>query len=341
VAAVTVVAGVLATDAVGLSLRDPDHVAALYLALVGLGVAGMVGLDILIRAGARLGRPLPSRAALRRTRRERWTLRRTVTVGSALVAFYLTYMAYRNLKSVVPLLRPGDLFDRQLSDLDRVLFAGHDPAELLHAVLGTGFSSQVLSSAYVAFIVFLPLTIGVALVFARDLRVGLLYTTAQSINWVLGAVTYLLVPALGPIYSEPAAFARLPYSEVTYLQGVLLDQRLEFLRDPASSTPQSIAAFASLHIAMSFTAALTAQVLKVGRRLRVALWIWFAVTCANTIYLGWHYVLDDLAGLLLGASALVLASVLTGIDPRSVRRRPAVADAELVFAPERPLARRA
>lgn len=288
VAAVTVAAGVLETDAVGLPLRDPDHVAALYLALVGFGVAGMIGLDILIRSGARPGRGLPSRATLQRTRRERWTLRRTAVVGSALVAFYLTYMAYRNLKSVVPLLRPGDLFDRQLAGLDRELFAGNDPAELLQAVLGTGVSSQVLSGAYVAFIVFLPLTIGVALVFARDLRVGLLYTSAQSINWVLGAASYLLVPSLGPVYSSPATFARLPHSEVTHLQNVLLDQRLDFLRNPASSTPQSIAAFASLHVSMSFTAALAAQVLGARRRLRIALWSWFVVTCTGTIYLGWH-----------------------------------------------------
>ena len=337
-AVLTIVAGALATGAVGLPLRDPDHVAALYLALVGSGVAGMIGLDILLRAGARPGRRLPSRAALQRARRERWTLRRTATVASALIGFYLTYMAYRNLKSVVPLLRPGDLFDRQLAVLDRELFAGRDPAELLHAVLGTGWSAQVLSSAYVAFIVFLPLTIGLALVFARDLRVGLLYTTAQSINWVLGAASYLLVPAVGPIYFAPAAFTDLPYSEVTRLQGVLLDQRLDFLRDPASNTPQSIAAFASLHIAMSFTAALTAQMVGAGRRLRIALWVWFVVTCAGTIYLGWHYVLDDLAGVLLGASALALASLMTGIDPRTARlgRKKSVDDGPAVHGATAP-----
>ena len=39
-----------------------------------------------------------------------------ITVGTALVSFYATYFAYRNLKSVVPLLRPDELFDRQLAD---------------------------------------------------------------------------------------------------------------------------------------------------------------------------------------------------------------------------------
>jgi membrane-associated phospholipid phosphatase len=321
VAAVTVVAGLLATQAVGLPLRDPDHVAALYLALVGFGVVMLVGVDIVVRAGARMGSFPPSRAAMRRVRRDRWTLERAVAVGIALASFYISYMAYRNLKSVVPLLRPGELFDRQLAEVDRGLFGGNDPATLLHGLLGTGIPTHALSAAYVAFIVFLPLTIGLALVFSRDLGAGLFYTTAQSINWVLGAASYFLLPALGPIYADPGSFAGLPPSEVTRLQGVLLDQRVAFLGDPAGSTPQAIAAFASLHISMSFTAAVAAHLVGLGRRLKVALWIWFAVTTIGTIYLGWHYVVDDLAGVVLGAMALVLASKLTGIDLRTARQR--------------------
>ena len=323
VAAGSVGAALLATHAVELPLRDPDHVAALYLGLVGLGMVGLVGLDILLRAGRGPGSFPPSRAAMRRVRRERWTLRRGVAVGIALVGFYVTYLAYRNLKSVVPLLRPGDLFDRELADLDRSLFAGHDPAALLHSLLGTGAQTHILSAAYVAFIVFLPLTIGLALVFSRSLQAGLFYTTAQSINWMLGIGSYFLLPSLGPIYAEPGAFANLPVSEVTNLQGILLDQRLEFLRDPATGTPQSIAGFASLHISMSFTAALAAHLLGLGRRVKIGLWIWFAVTIANTIYLGWHYVLDDVGGVILGAMALILAAALSGVDLRTARQPPA------------------
>jgi membrane-associated phospholipid phosphatase len=321
VAAVTVLAALPATHAVGLPLRDPDHVAALYLALVGFGVLMLVGLDILLRAARSTGSFPPSRAALRRVRRERWTLGRGVAVGSALLGFYVTYMAYRNLKSVVPLLRPGELFDRELAELDRSMFGGRDPGALLHDLLGTGLQTHFLSAAYVAFIVFLPLTIGLALVFARDLQAGLFYTTAQSINWLLGAGSYFLLPSLGPVFADPGAWVRLPASEVTRLQEILLDQRLEFLRDPATATPQSIAGFASLHISMSFTAAVAAHLLGLGRRLKIALWIWFAVTTASTIYLGWHYVLDDIAGVVLGAMALALAAALSGVDLRTARQK--------------------
>ena len=246
---------------------------------------------------------------------------RAVAVGSALVSFYVTYLAYRNLKAIVPLLRPGDIFDRQLADLDRSMFGGHDPAALLHSALGIGIPTHVLSTAYAAFIVFLPLSLAVALVFSRDLRASLFYASALSVNWVLGAVSYFLLPSLGPIYFEPAAFAELPHSEVTRLQDILLDQRVEFLLHPATATPQSIAAFASLHISMSLTAALAAHLLGLGRRLTIGLWIWFTLTTLATVYLGWHYVLDDFGGLLIAAGALALARALTGIDPRVVRRQ--------------------
>jgi membrane-associated phospholipid phosphatase len=236
-------------------------------------------------------------------------------VAGALVSFYVTYMAYRNLKAIVPLLRPGDLFDRQLADLDRTLFGGNDPAALLHGTLGVGIPTHVLSTAYAAFIVFLPLSLAVALVFSPDLRAALFYATALSINWVLGAVSYFTLPSLGPIYFEPSAFGHLPHSEVTRLQDMLLDQRVAFLIHPATATPQSIAAFASLHISMSLTAALAAHILGFGRRLKIGLWIWFALTTLATVYLGWHYVLDDLGGLLIGVVALALARALTGIQP--------------------------
>jgi membrane-associated phospholipid phosphatase/uncharacterized integral membrane protein len=321
VALVILVVALVCTREVGLPVRDPDHVAALYLGLVGLGVAMLVGLDILIRAAHNAGAFPPPRAELARVRRERWTRARCVAAGSALVGFYVSYMAYRNLKSIVPLLRPDANFDRQLADFDRGMFAGHDPAALLHDLLGTGVTTHVLSAAYVAFIVFLPLTIGASLVFSRDLRSGLFYTTAQSINWLLGAGSYFLLPSLGPIYHEPAAFAHLPASEVTRLQGVLLDQRVAFLQDPAGSTPQAIAAFVSLHISMSFTAAVAAHLFGAGRRLKIALWTWLAVTTVGTVYLGWHYFVDDIAGVALGAVALALAGALSGIDLRGLRQR--------------------
>jgi hypothetical protein len=321
VAVLTLIAALAATEEAGVSFRDPDNVAAGYLALVGASVFLLVGVDVWVRAARREGTWRASRSVMAAVRRERWTRWRGGAVAAALLSFYVTYLAYRNLKGVIPMLRPGELFDRELADVDRALFLGNDPATLLHDALGTGLMTHALSGIYAAFIVFLPLSLAVALVFARDLQTTLFFATALSINWVLGAASYFIWPALGPIYANAELFERLPHSEVTRLQQMLLDDRIAWLRDPTDATPQAIAAFASLHIAMSFTALLAAHILDLGRRMKIALWVWFFFTVVGTIYLGWHYVVDDIAGLFIGAAALGLAKLMTGFDVRAARRR--------------------
>ena len=320
VAVVSMVAALFVTGAAGIPLRDPDHVAGRRLAmLVGL-VGFLVFLDVFVRASRRTEGLLPSRALIGQVRRERWTRHRAIAVGTALFSFYVSYFAYRNMKSVVPLLRPHELFDRQLADWDRALFGGNDPAALLHALLGTGAATHALSGAYLLLFVFIPVTLAAALVFSPNLQAGLFYAAAQSLNWLLGAASYFLLPSLGPVYAYPAAFANLPVTDASKLQELLLDQRIEFLRDPAVGTAQSIAAFASLHVSIFFTGALAAHIFGLGRRLQIGAWVLVALTTTSTIYLGWHYVVDDLGGMVLGAMAIGLARALTGFDMS--RRRP-------------------
>lgn len=318
VALVTVIFALVATERAGVGFGDPDHVGARRLAMVWALAAALVLVDILVRAARRTGRIKPSLTALRQVRRERWTRHRAIAVTGALVGFYVTYVAYRNLKSVVPLLRPGELYDSELAYVDRIVFGlGTDPAEILHAVLGTGVSTQVLSSVYVAFVVLLPLSLAFALVFSPNLRAALFFATALAINWTLGAVSYLLLPARGPIYYVPGDFAKLADSQASHLQGLLLDERREFLANPlAAGAGQNIAAFASLHCSLLFTAALAAHLLGLGRTLRIALWVLFAVSAVATVHLGWHYVIDDLAGVAIALLALGIACYLTGFDGR-------------------------
>jgi uncharacterized membrane protein len=314
------VAALIATDAADVRFRDPDNVAAVYFVLVACAAALLVGLDVAIRAARMAGTRRPSRFLRREVRRARWTWQRMAAAGCALLSFYVSYLAYRNLKGLLPILRPGDLFDRELASVDRALFGGHDPAALLHSLLGVGtIPTHLLAWLYAAFIVFLPLSLAVALVFSPDLSTSLFFATALSLNWLIGIASYFVLPSLGPAFADPEAFAALPHSQVTNLQQMLLDDRSGFLRNTETGTPQAIAAFASLHVAMSFTAAVVAQRLRLNRRLRVALWTWLVLTVVTTIYHGWHYVVDDVAGLLIGLISLAVAQLMTGYDFRRTR----------------------
>ncbi|MBA0124281.1 phosphatase PAP2 family protein [Haloechinothrix sp. YIM 98757] len=322
VALLTLAAALVATQVADVPLRDPDGVASRRLVFVVGLVLGLVALDVVVRASLRSATRRPTRAAMRAVLRQRWSWNRSVVVGVALVSFYVTYLGYRNIKSVVPLLRPGDLFDDELAELDRVLFAGHDPFTLLHSLLGTGPQSHFLSLVYLFFLVFVPLSLACALVFSRNLRGGLFFTTALSINWPLGAAGYVLLPALGPVYATPVAFAHLPGSHASDLQNALLDERITFLHNPqVDGAAQAIAAFPSLHISILFTVAVAAHLLGLARNVRIALWALLVASSASTIYLGWHYVVDGIAGVAIGLAALAVARLLTGFVVHTTSRR--------------------
>lgn len=336
VAVVALLLALVATRVAGVTFRDWEHAVAWRLTQMLCALALLVALDIVVRAAGRSRRLIPSWAAIRNVRRERWTPRRLVAVGGAVVSFYVTYLAYRNVKSAVPLLRPGDLFDGQLTELERGLFGGNDPAALLHSLLGTSVSAEALALVYMAFFYFVMISLLFALVFSPLPKGGIFYVTALSINWALGAASYLLLPARGPIYATPSTFADLPATGVTHLQDVLLRQRTEFLREPmAADAHQGIAAFGSLHTSIVFTAAVAAHMLGLGRALRIGLWALFGLTSIATVYWGWHYVVDDLAGVVIALVALALARGLTGFEPRTawrgirsrpgLKRRPAAA----------------
>ena len=306
----------------GLSVRDTDKMlSARSAGLIG-AVAFFVALDLVPRAIMRRGR---FDLALVAVARERWNRRRFAAVGLGLLSFYVTYLSYRNLKGFLPFLTDQD-YDPDLLSLDRSFFFGHDPGPLLHSLLGTGFAAHLLSTVYLFFLAFVPISLGAALIASANPIPGLWYVTALGLNWTLGIASYLIIPSLGPIFVAPDLYSTLPETGTSALQQALIYERHDAL---AGGGAQSIAAFASLHVSVVFTAALIAQLLKVNRVLRYALWAFLALTLVATLYFGWHYVVDDIAGFGIGAIAVLLAGIATGhLRPAvPVRWRPVIPNA--------------
>jgi hypothetical protein len=301
-----------------LPIRDPDaRYVGSPIALIGLIAAIFLIFDLVPRTWRTVRRSgEPVGATLWSVFRERWLGGRGVIVLVCLVSFYVTYLSYRNLKSYIPFVTDGN-HDLALLGFERDVFFGADPAQLLHTLLGTGLAAYVLSFVYLAFLTFVPVSLGASLIWAKRLGPGLWYVTSLAITWLLGALSYYLIPALGPYYIRPGLFADLPQTGVFSLQQKLLEHRTEVLADPAATNAvQSIAAFASLHIAVVFVAALIAHLVGAPRFLRIGLWTFLGLTAVATVYFGWHYVVDDIAGVAIGGFAVWAGARLTGSDWR-------------------------
>lgn len=307
---------VVTAGIVGLPIRDPDGFLGPSYVRLPLVALVFVAADVVPRALLRRPAPRELPGMLFRVLRERWSGPRLGVTAAGLAVFYLAYVTYRNFKSFLPFLQERRE-DPLLLDSDLWLVGGQYPGDILHALLGTGISAAVLSAVYMSYMIFVPLSLAAALIWFDNLSLGAWYVTALSFNWLLGAVSYYALPSLGPIYVHPEVFADLPDTAVAGLQGALWRNRIEVLADPhATHDVHGIAAFASLHVSVVFTAALVAQLARLPKLLCWSLWVFVAFTSVATVYFGWHYIVDVPAGFLIGALSVWLAASAVRRIPR-------------------------
>ena len=115
----------------------------------------------------------------------------------------------------------------------------------------------------------------------------------------------IAVPTWGPCFYRPELFSGLPLTEVRKLMDDLWRDKLFVERQPFSEQGIFlISGFPSLHIAVVVFGSLSLG--KVSFTLAARSWGFTAITAVATLYFGWHYVLDDIGGFLLGAGIFCL-----------------------------------
>lgn len=318
-AAAVGITAIWASQAYGVPMRDPDgflgpayiRLPLISLAFFAIGIVPMA----LRRSGVKhFG------TGVRTIIRDEWTWSRFVHVLVGLVTFYVSYVSYRNLKSLLPVIRPRANFDNLLSRLDYWLMFGHYPSQLLHSLLGTGFVAQILATVYVTYLMAIPITLGAILVLHRKQRIGAWYSTALSLNWILGAISYYILPTQGPAFFAPQLFADLPTTAASELQQSLFNSAVASQNDPSRYT-YGIAGFASLHVSVSLMAVLFFYRAGFAKWIRRTALVFFVLTTTATLYFGWHYIADDVAGAAIGWFSVALAGWATGHGFWRRRRR--------------------
>jgi membrane-associated phospholipid phosphatase len=298
----------------GYPLRDPDGFLGPAWVRMPMLLLFAFAVDIvprsLWRSRGMPGRLLPE---ARELVREHWTRDRVQLVVIGLICFYLTYVSYRNLKNFLPFVRPIGNNDYTLHRFDRTLLFGHDPALVLHQILGTGMSAHFLSWIYLIFLPMVPVSVAIWLVWSRNVSFGYWFVTADCLAWTLGTASYYILPTLGPNFFFPWLYLSLDHTGVTALQDALYYGRQNIIHvNPFSDGVQSVAGFASLHVGITLMMALVAQYTFRSRLLRAALWGYVVLVAISTTYFGWHYIADDLAGVLIAVLSFYIAARATG-----------------------------
>ena len=92
-----------------------------------------------------------------------------------------------------------------------------------------------------------------------------------------------------------------------------MGQRPLVLADPSGTDAlHGIAGFASLHVSVVATALFFAIRAGMATSVRAAAWLYLLLTALATIYFGWHYLLDDVAGLVIAWVSVVIGAWATG-----------------------------
>jgi hypothetical protein len=304
---------VVAAVAVDKRLADPDGFLGPSWLRLPMLVGGAFLADLLPRTlwQSRM-HPRLMPAIFRLRVRTHWTRERMTLVVLGVVCFYLTYVSYRNLKSFLPFVLNDTTYDRELHLLDRALLFGHDPGVLMHDVLGTGFMAFFLSYVYLWFLPLVPLALTAWLVWSRNLSFGYWFATSQCIAWSLGTLSYYALPTLGPGLEYPSPYFNLADTPTSALMESLSNTRHQVMIVGVEGVVQSIAGFASLHCAITLLVALMVQFTLRSRVLKIVFWTNFAITVVATIYFGWHYLADDIAGIMIALISFYVGGVASG-----------------------------
>jgi hypothetical protein len=319
-------AAIIVSLVTGKALVDPE---GSFLGPTWMRLPLLLGGAILLDLAPRtlwLSRFKPSRmrAIFRDRLRTHWTRERLTLVAIGVVAFYIIYVSYRNLKSALPAMIHAQ-YDHELHLIDRALFFGHEPGAVLQDVFGTHVLAFLFSYVYLWFLPLVPIAVTAWIVWSRNLGYGYWFVTSQGLAWTLGTISYYMLPTIGPGLQYPFVYTPLTHTPTTDLMDSLVNARHTALWDTQAGTAQTVAGFASLHTAITLLVALMVQYTLTNKWIKIAFWVNFVITVCATLYFGWHYVSDDLAGVLIALASFYFGGLASGQKfdrPSRVRRRP-------------------
>lgn len=217
------------------------------------------------------------------------------------------------LKAAMPF-SVGFQADQLLADADAWLFFGTDPWRIVQWLPPT-----LIDWAYVTWAQSTLFMMAILPLFPKSQK-----RDRAMISFFLvvsaSAILQYVLPSAGPIFYERLGFGdrfadlpSRPWATITadYLWANYMDN--------GSRVGAGISAFPSLHVAGA--AWVAAVVSSFSRKLAPVAWAYFTVILMGSVFLGWHYALDGIAGLVI---ALIMYRLVSLNAKREARLEPVV-----------------
>lgn len=225
-------------------------------------------------------------------------------------ALVLLFVIFLKLKTAWPFVRDGfdrtRVLDGYFLEMERSAFAGSSMAVHVQRLLGDGWA-EPLSSVYLSFYGYLFAVICL-FVFQRNKRIAEFYSFSFCLTWLIGILLVYIVPTWGPCFFLREFTSSLPETGVSVMQDRLWANQV-VLGDLYRQGLQGnrglflISGFPSLHIAA--VAHSSYFLIHRGRLLGAISLVYLLLTGIATMYFAWHWVLDDIGGLILAYASIV------------------------------------
>ena len=218
-------------------------------------------------------------------------------------AIQLMYVTFNYLKHLTPHVNPI-IYDLQLLEFEKAILAGYLPSDLMLMLFGEG-SMEFFSKGYTSFYFFNAILCFVML-FQRKVNKYHEFFTAFTLVWFLSILIIYIYPTWGPCFFIPESYTWFAGTHISDLQANLWTMKLELDANPQSKSAMFlISGLPSLHVAAVILGSI--YFWKVSKMVGIVSWAFTFLTVLTTIYFGWHYVMDDVASVVMVYAAIYFA----------------------------------
>jgi hypothetical protein len=208
----------------------------------------------------------------------------------------ITFVLFGHLKNLIPVINPV-LWDQELLDFERWLFGGKVALEVFELFVPRSWAGGI-SAGYEAYYAYFSIVLFIFVLQRKSRSIAEEFCFSFCFIWIVGVMVTYALPTWGPCFFVPDLYQSLPDTKMRFMQADLWQMKgiLEQNRN-AEGVIFAISGLPSMHLAVVLLGSVYLN--RLNRWLGVFSWSFAGVTFVATLYFGWHYLLDDVASVLL------------------------------------------